>query len=283
MNIILFNTAEIEGNDSPYTIKLSLQDKRGQHIIKVLHKKEGDKFLAGVINTSKGECQIVKIEAKVMTLIYFVRQVVEKDFIGEGEGKEREEKKESFIYPSKFLKIVLGLVRPIQLKRVLKDCATMGVSDISLIKTELGESSYAESSLLTPEKIEEYLVEGAMQGGRVYLPKVRVYGGLEEYISKNSIESKNYSIKSNNSIGEIKVVLDNKEELEHFDCYIERIKKDAHSVTLFIGSERGWSENEREVFRKSKIKFCTLGKSILRSETCLTVAAGGVLMKFGLL
>lgn len=280
MNIILFNTAEIEGNDSPYTIKLSLQDKRGQHIIKVLHKKEGDKFLAGVINTSKGECQIVKIEKKAMTLIYLVRQVVEKDFIGEGEGKEREEKKESFIYPSKFLKIVLGLVRPIQLKRVLKDCATMGVSDISLVKTELGESSYAESSLLTPLKIEEYLVEGAMQGGRVYLPKVRVYGGLEEYISKNSINSIN---EGKNSIRGIKIALDNKKELEHFDCYIERIKKDAHSVTLFIGSERGWSENEREVFRKSKIKSCTLGKSILRSETCLTVAAGGVLMKFGLL
>ena len=57
MNICLFKKEELEN-------PLSFSDERGEHIIKILHKKEGDTFFAGVINSKSGKATITKIENK---------------------------------------------------------------------------------------------------------------------------------------------------------------------------------------------------------------------------
>ena len=55
MNICLFSGDEIS---SP----LSRNDERAQHIIKVLHKKPGDTFTAGIIGGSSGTALINAID-----------------------------------------------------------------------------------------------------------------------------------------------------------------------------------------------------------------------------
>ena len=55
MNICLFSQEEI---NQP----LSVNDERGEHIIKILHKKEGDSFSAGIINGMAGTALINRIE-----------------------------------------------------------------------------------------------------------------------------------------------------------------------------------------------------------------------------
>ena len=57
MNICLFSQEEI---NQP----LSVNDERGEHIIKILHKKEGDSFSAGIINGMAGTALINRIEDK---------------------------------------------------------------------------------------------------------------------------------------------------------------------------------------------------------------------------
>ena len=54
MNICLFSRDEI---NKP----LSITDERGKHIIKILHKKEGDSFSAGIINGRAGIATIKNI------------------------------------------------------------------------------------------------------------------------------------------------------------------------------------------------------------------------------
>ena len=39
-----------------------------------------------------------------------------------------------------------------------------------------------------------------------------------------------------------------------------------------IGSERGWTDNERELFEKEGFAPCSLGERVLRTETAATVA-----------
>ena len=55
MNICLFENAEI-------SVPLSFDDKRGEHILKVLHKKQGDDFTAGIIGGASGVATITSID-----------------------------------------------------------------------------------------------------------------------------------------------------------------------------------------------------------------------------
>ena len=59
MNICLFKQEELNR-------PLSIKDKRGEHIIKILHKKEGDIFSAGVINGMAGTVTIKKIRNRIL-------------------------------------------------------------------------------------------------------------------------------------------------------------------------------------------------------------------------
>ena len=55
MNICLFSNDEISKT-------LPRNDERAQHIIKVLHKKAGDTFTAGIIGGASGTARIVSID-----------------------------------------------------------------------------------------------------------------------------------------------------------------------------------------------------------------------------
>ena len=54
MNIVLFEKNEI-------SCPLKLNDERAQHILKILHKKEGDTFSCGIIKGMAGKAKIIHI------------------------------------------------------------------------------------------------------------------------------------------------------------------------------------------------------------------------------
>ena len=121
MNIALFSESEI---NQP----LSLKDERGKHIIKVLHKKEGETFEAGIINGKAGLSTITKIDEN---FIHF-------DFSSKTDGKP--------LHP---VTLIVGFPRPIQLKRLFRDVAGLGVEKLYLCGTELGEKSYMDSNIVS--------------------------------------------------------------------------------------------------------------------------------------
>ena len=55
MNICLFENSEISA-------PLSFDDKRGAHLLEVLHKKQGDDFTAGIIGGASGVATITRID-----------------------------------------------------------------------------------------------------------------------------------------------------------------------------------------------------------------------------
>ena len=63
MNICLFSQEEI---NQP----LSIKDERGQHILKVLHKKVGDSFTAGIIDGKSGLAKITSIDDSTITFVF---------------------------------------------------------------------------------------------------------------------------------------------------------------------------------------------------------------------
>lgn len=169
MNICLFREDEI---GKP----LSLRDERARHILKILHKNVGDSFHAGILDGEEGEAKIIKIEK-------FARKSADgKKSFDDGalyfsfEAKNLGKK----LYP---LKMIIGFPRPIQLKRLLRDMAGLGVCEIHLCGTDLGEKSYLNSDLANENELHKLLLEGTVQAGGTFVPKVFLYKSLDECLS----------------------------------------------------------------------------------------------------
>ncbi len=45
-------------------------------------------------------------------------------------------------------------------------------------------------------------------------------------------------------------------------------------VLLIVGPEGGFDNKELEYFKDNKVKFCSLGKNILRAETAAIMSVG---------
>lgn len=253
MNICLFDEFEI---NKP----LSVKDERAQHILKILHKKENDEFFAGIINKKSGTAKITKITEKEIFFTF--------------EPSEADDPRP--LFP---LIMIIGFPRPIQLKRLLRDIAALGVCEVHLTGTELGEKSYMESNLSKKENVFEMLLDGTIQSGATKVPEIFIHKNLRECIN----------IINERSLINRKFALDNKSP----ECslngalkkYItsEKAFADNEYVTAAIGSERGWTDNERKILSDSGYILCGMGNRIMRTETAATVSASIILNYIGAL
>ena len=247
MNICLFSPEEILN-------PLDIQDERAQHILKILHKKEGESFSAGIIGGQAGTAVIKKIDVEEKKSsdgkktfkggkIYF-------DFKPESDGKK--------LYP---LKMIIGFPRPIQLKRLLRDMASLGVQEVHLTGTELGEKSYLKSDLATKGEAEKFLLDGSIQAGSTQVPKIFIHQTLKNCLEQIDLEGK-------------LLALDNIEPSKSLSC---ALKEKPQKAIAAIGSERGWTNYERQLFRQNGFELLSMGKRILRAVTASTVAVSLIL------
>ena len=244
MNIALFEKDEI---GKP----LSIKDERGEHLVKVLHKKPGDTFTCGVEGGKAGKATITKIEDGFISF----------DFKAESEGKP--------LYP---LIMIIGFPRPIQLKRLLRDVAALGVCQVHLTGTELGEKSYMKSNLLERGSARKMLWDGTVQAGSTHLPELFMHEALPQCLKEleeKFFESEKYALDNIRPVGSLK--------------YILRKDTSAGMSIAAIGSERGWTNNERDLLEKSGFVLCGMGCRIMRTETAATVAASIILNEKGFL
>ncbi|MGL4982742.1 MAG: RsmE family RNA methyltransferase [Treponemataceae bacterium] len=231
MNRILFDATEIL---SP----LSLKDKRATHCIKILHKHVGESFEAGIINGNAGLATITSIDSNSL---YF-------EFAAD----------ECKNIPLNPLSLIIGFPRPIQLRRLLRDCGSFGVHSIHLVGTQLGEKSYLKSNLMSNGSANEALLDGVIQSKGTHVPLLRVHNSLKECLEQLEFENTQC------------ILLDTENTTT---TAFELAKKGSLSDTFVyaaIGSERGWSTTERELFRSYPFTRCSLGQRILRTETATT-------------
>ena len=240
MNICLFSKDEISQ-------PLPLRDERAQHIIKVLHKKAGDTFTAGIVGGQSGVATITEITTTGDTAgISF-------EFSPAGDGK-----------PLAPFEMIIGFPRPIQLKRLLRDIAALGVCRVHLTGTDLGEKSYMQSNLVERGTAYQMLLDGTVQAGSTHVPELCLYKTLDECLS--AIES--------SAGGEyLKLALDNVNP----SVRLADAVKPAARVVAAIGSERGWTERERQLLESKGYVRCGMGERIMRTETAATVAGAIIL------
>lgn len=273
MNIILFEPSEI---GKP----LARRDDRTLHLLKVLRKKAGDSFDAGVLdgNLGQGRIDAVRLDGSVSYSLDL-----------------REPPP-----PRNPVRLAVGFPRPIQIRRLLRDLSNLGLEAVDLIGTELGEKSYRDTKLLGSGGARAALVEGAVQARDTRLPELSVYPALEEWLAGRPWEKpppQSFSAESaalrDSGAGPrlsaydgaglprspILIALDNVRP----EGALALLSARGQPLVLAVGSERGWSDRERDKLEEAGFLRLSMGERALRTETACVAAAVLALEKTGVL
>ncbi len=238
-----------------------MKAERAQHLIKILHKKEGETFTAGIIGGNSGIATIQSISDEGISFT----------FNPTGEGKK--------LFP---VKMIIGFPRPIQLKRLLRDVAALGVKEVHLTGTELGEKSYMQSTLVEKGNAYKMLLDGTVQAGSTHVPELFLHQKLSEcldYLEDAASKEHSHHI--------LRLALDNvnpkcslnaaMKDIPCMDC--KNPCGEGKTVYAAIGSERGWTNKERQLLEETGYIRCGMGERIMRTETAATVAGSIILSK----
>ena len=250
MNICLFSQDEISK-------PLPLCDERAQHIIKVLHKAAGDTFTAGLIGGQSGVAVIKNISDEGISF----------EFTAGGDGK-----------PLSSLEMIIGFPRPIQLKRLLRDIAALGVCRVHLTGTDLGEKSYMQSNLVEHGAAYKMLLDGTVQAGSTHVPELCLYKSLDQCLE--ALETGG----DGNNVNALLLALDNVNPAARLaDAVSQGIAGSGARIIAAIGSERGWTDRERRLLESKGFVRCGMGERIMRTETAATVAGAIILSELGII
>ncbi|MDR2740861.1 MAG: 16S rRNA (uracil(1498)-N(3))-methyltransferase [Treponema sp.] len=241
MNVILFEPHEAGA-------PLKKRDERTIHLLKVLRKKAGDEFDAGILGGRLGTGRIQSIDAEG-SLEYTLDL--------------REDPP-----PRLPLRMVVGFPRPIQLRRLLRDLSNLGLEAVDLLGTDLGEKSYRDTRLLSDGGARTALIEGAVQGRDTGLPVLRVFADVRSWLAERPWET----------VPEPALIAaDNVRPQGTF----AGIATERRPMVIAAGSERGWSDRERDLLEAAGFLRLSLGKRALRTETACVAAAALAMEKIG--
>ncbi len=221
--------------DSP----LSRDDRRVIHILDVLRRQVGDATDVGLINGPRGKAILRSVD----------RQEAVFEFVW-GES------------PAALLPIdlIAGLSRPQTSRKILQEATSLGIRRIFFVATDRGEPSYATSKLWTTDEWRRLVRTGVEQAFSTRLPDVQVGAKLADVFDALAATQPT----------EARICLDNYEAtLGLWDA-----AGTAGSVVLAVGSERGWSDGERNQFREHDFTLAQIGERPLRTETAAIAAIG---------
>ena len=239
MNMILFDSLP-EGNLIPAS------DERARHILEVLKLREGDSFRMGIINQNEGDAVITAIGEEGVFFSY-------------------EPKTVPVMHP---VTLLCAQVRPICMKRILREAVSLGVRRIILCGSDTGEKSYLSSNLYKTGEYKEYLLDGAMQA---------CHAGMSEVLFANTADGAIRMVREHCPDSDL-IVLDN--VVGSVPLSSAEIGPEA---VIAIGPERGWSDRERRLFSEAGYRPMLLGSRVLRTETACSAGVAVLLSRMGLL
>lgn len=241
MNLILFETVFQQ-------VQLAAQDPRTKHIRSVLRIEKGGVLFVGFINGDRGVAELRQVNGDGSIELALLGTEVAPPLLP--------------------IDLVIGMPRPHSARRVLYEAACLGVRSMHFFQSERSEPSYAQSRLWQTTDYRERLRLGAEQSFTTQLPAVHLGGTRETILSEFSKRPRNTCF-----------VLDNYAAEASLGSLVEPLAltkaKESFSregVVLALGSERGWTEDERTAFAELGWQFAHLGSRVLRLETAVVSA-----------
>jgi 16S rRNA (uracil1498-N3)-methyltransferase len=226
LNLILFEAGEI---GSP----LALADPRAVHLLRVLKRRAGDTFDAGIVDGPRGKATVAAIGPESLIL----------EFEAGGEPPALDP-----------IHLMIAVPRPQTARKILNEAAALGVASIRFFRSEKGEPGYAQSALWRGLEWRRHLVDGAAQAFDTRLPDVCHDASLADAVRALPT-------------GCSRIALDNYEAPRRLGSF-----QAARPLALAFGPERGWSAAERTLLRADGFELAHLGARVLRTETAVVAA-----------
>lgn len=222
---------------------LPATDDRVQHVRNVLRRADGASFDAGVINGHRGKATLEK-DRNGMVRVVFQPTGATSDLYA--------------------VDVVIGMSRPQTCRYVLRALSSMGVRSIEFVLTDTGEKSYVSSQLWVSGEYQTIVKAAVSQAFETKLPRVEYQRTLAEVLAGKHDEGE----------PQLDLCLDNYEastSLAASNC------DSAAAIRLLIGSERGWSDPERQAIRDAGFCMAHLGRRVLRVETAAVAGVSTLL------
>ena len=220
--------------DAELDTPFSINDPRMVHLLEVLRRQLADTTDVGLVNGRRGKAVL--------------RSVSQDQVVLEFDWKEEPE-------PLLPIDLIVGLSRPQTSRKILQEATCLGVRRILFVASDRGERSYAMSKLWTTDEWRQCIRSGVEQAFSTRFPEVRF--GLKLAESIDVLEDL-----------QGRICLDNYEAL----VGLREAAVGHESFVLAVGSERGWSAAERDLFRQHGFNLAHLGERPLRTETAAIAA-----------
>ena len=241
MNLILFERVFQQ-------VRLAAEDPRTKHIRSVLGIKKGGVLFVGFINGERAVAKLRQLNTDGSIELALV---------------ETEEAP-----PLLPIDLVIGIPRPHSARRILFEAACLGVRSMHFFQSERSEPSYAQSRLWQKGEYIKRLRLATEQSFTTHLPKVYLGGTLETILSEFSQRPRNACFVLDNYAAEVSLGA----LIESQAGTGEKGSFSAEGVVLVLGSERGWTQDERAAFAGADWQFALLGSRVLRTETAVVSA-----------
>lgn len=255
MNRILFREDE-------WGVALDYRDPRAKHVREVLRAATGDRIAVGIVGGAKGSAPILAHSR------------------GEGLRLGPMDVQARVPDPTYPLTLLLGHVRPIVMRRLLKDLTSLGVERIAVFPGELGEKSYLKSNLWSDARVEERLIDGASQAGVTGLPRVERYSSLRRALEGVAPEgaARDQAAGAPATAGAGRSFLLDPAGVPLAEAVLRRGGGEPapERVCCAVGPERGFTPREVAQLEEAGFETVSLGDRILRSETAALLATGMV-------
>jgi RsmE family RNA methyltransferase len=231
MNLVLLDKRQINDNSA------TLSGRQAVHIIKTLRSKQGDRIRVGVINGMVGTGLIRDL----------------------ANGRVKIEIDTTEPPPPKIpINLILAIPRPIMLRRVLAQAASMGVARIFLINANRVEKSFFSASQMAEEKIREALLLGLEQAMDTVLPEISIHHRFRPFFEDLLPEMATGS--------PVKLVAHPQGDI---DLEQTIFPGPAGQALIAIGPEGGWVDFEIDLLREQGFISFSLGQRILRVDTAV--------------
>lgn len=228
MNLILLSADDFVSSN-----RARLHDaRRVQHILQIHKARVGDQLKVGMLNGLMGTAEVTAVGDQEVVLETFLQQQP----------------------PSPLpLRLILALPRPKMLKRILQNCATLGVKEIILINSYRVEKSYWQTPILDAESIREHLILGLEQGGDTMMPELRQVKRFKPFVED-----------------ELPLLIQGSRALvAHPYTQLACPRQVDGAVTLAIGPEGGFIPYEVDLLSRCGFEAVHLGERILRVDTAI--------------
>lgn len=165
-------------------------------------------------------------------------------------------------FPRRDLRWIVGISRPPTIKKVVQLAAVLGVARLDFLRTSNTEKSYLQSPALTPDNLQAEVLKGLEQSGDSLAPDIEVHRYFKPFIEDRLREV---------CADSWKVIADTR-ATKPFSA----LSPSKAAVSLAVGPEAGWSEQEVALFTDAGFEVAHFGERAVRVETAVLYATAFV-------